>query len=274
MENKPRRRRPVQSVQPEQPDIPREPVTSQPSEVTEGSRRRAQGAPVVQAAPPHSNPAQPPRPPRPAAAQPERAEPPRPPRKPGKKKKKKKNKNRWLILIIIILLLLLIALGVIVYKVNERREFERYVFDTEAIEGRIQTMTEEEIQEELNRVVDEGMFNISIASSIVFDSKTKQGQARIENIAANHYHMQVDIFLNDTQELVYSSKLLRPGYALEYIELDKQLPPGEYEATAIFSAITQKELQLFGQAGAEIKLYITDENGSIPSRAAASTAAP
>ncbi|MBR4039475.1 MAG: hypothetical protein IKJ11_05180 [Clostridia bacterium] len=276
LENKPRRRAPAAASVTQEPAM--QAPQAQESQAAPQRRRRMPSEPQAVQPPvtgrqdaPQAAPRQAPLP---APEQP----PPPPPRqkKPAKKKKKKKNKTIWLILIIIILLLLLAALGVVVYKVNQQREFERYVFDTEAIEGRIQTMTEEEIQEELNRVVDEGMFNISIASSIVFDPKTKQGQARIENIAANHYHMQVDIFLNDTQELIYSSKLLRPGYSLEYIELDKQLAPGEYEATAVFSAITQQELQLFGQAGAEIRLYIMDENGRLPTPTPApqSTAAP
>ncbi|MBR6525268.1 MAG: hypothetical protein IKT57_04800 [Clostridia bacterium] len=178
----------------------------------------------------------------------------------------KKDKRKWWVILLICLLLLIMA-GVgtyFWYMGQQKAAFELYQFDTEALEGRIQQMTEEEIQAELNRVVEEGMFNISIASSIVFDGPGGQGQARIENIAANRYHMQVDIFLTDTWEKIYSGKLIRPGYSVEYITLDKQLPPGEYDVTAIFSAITQEEMQLFGQAGAQIKLYIPDENGYIP----------
>ena len=142
--------------------------------------------------------------------------------------------------------------------------YESYIFDTSAIEGRIQTMTEEEIQAELNRVVEEGMFNISIAASIIFDPETGEGQARIENVAANRYHMQVDITLDDTGETVYSSALIRPGYSIEYITLNTDLAPGVYNATATFSAITQEELQLFGQAAAQLQLYIPNPDGSFP----------
>ena len=142
--------------------------------------------------------------------------------------------------------------------------YDRYQFDTDAMEGRIQRMSDEEIRQELDRVVEEGMFNISIASSIVFESPDGEGQARIENIEENRYHMQVDIVLDETQEVIYSSKLIRPGYSIEYITLDRQLEPGEYDVTAMFSAITQEEMQLFGQAAAQIRIYVLDENGNIP----------
>ena len=108
------------------------------------------------------------------------------------------------------------------------------------------------------------MFNISIASAIVFESPTAEGEARIENIEANPYHMQVDIILDETGETIYQSKLIRPGYSIEKIRLEKELEPGEYPVTAVFSAITQEEMQLFGQAGAQIKIYILDENGRVP----------
>lgn len=170
-------------------------------------------------------------------------------------------------LIILLTVLLVAVLGAAAYFVFLRDTgYDRYEFDTDAMAGRIQTMTEEEIQAELNRIVEEGMFNISIASAIIFENPEAEGEARIENIEANHYHMQVDIFLDETGEKVYSSKLIKPGFSIEKITLSEELEPGEYDATAIFSAITQQEMQLFGTAGAQIKLYILDEDGRIPQR--------
>lgn len=176
-------------------------------------------------------------------------------RKAVRRTKRRKRLLKWIA--IYLFLLLAVVAAVLVWNYIENSEkFDRYQFDTAAMEGRIQTMTEEEIQRELNRVVEEGMFNISIASAIVFENPQAQGQARIENIQANRYHMQVDIVLDETGETVYSSKLIRPGYSIEYIQLEEELEPGVYDATAVFSAITQEEVQLFGQAAAQIKLHI------------------
>lgn len=174
----------------------------------------------------------------------------------------KKNRKIWPFVIIFLLVAALVA--VIWFAFFRDTGFERYEFDTEAMAGRIQQMSAEEIQAELNRVVEEGMFNISIASSIVFESPTGKGEARIENIEANHYHMQVDLILDETQEVIYSSKLIQPGYSIQHIKLNQKLEPGVYEATAIFSAITQQEQALFGQAAAQVTLYIPNEDGRIP----------
>ena len=172
-------------------------------------------------------------------------------------------KKKTSLIVAAVLLLCLIGFGLWFFLLRDKG-YDRYEFDTDAMAGRIQTMTEEEIQAELNRVVEEGMFNISIASAIVFETADGEGEARIENVAANNYHMQVDIILDESGKTVYSSKLIQPGYSIENIKLSQKLEPGEYEATAIFSAITKDEMELFGTAGAQIKLYVLDENGQIP----------
>jgi len=177
----------------------------------------------------------------------------------------KATKNKTMLVVLAVVLLCLIGFGLWFFLLRDTG-YERYEFDTDAMAGRIQTMSEEEIQAELNRVVEEGMFNISIASAIVFESPDGEGEARIENIAANNYHMQVDIFLKDSDKPVYSSKLIQPGYSIQMIKLNRELEPGEYEATAVFSAITKEEKQLFGTAGAEIKLYVLDEEGRVPQK--------
>lgn len=180
-------------------------------------------------------------------------------------RERKRKRRRLLIGIVLALLLLAIGTGTVLFAhYQSQPKFERYQFDTSAMLGRIQNMTEQEIQQELNRVVEEGMFNISIASSIVFEDAQAEGEARIENVPSNRYHMQVDIRLDETGELVYASDLIRPGYSIEKIRLNKKLAPGEYAATATFSAITQQEMQLFGQAAANIRLYVLDETGHVP----------
>lgn len=182
-------------------------------------------------------------------------------------------KNKLLPIILVGLLVIALGLGLWFFLLRDTG-YERYEFDVDAIAGRIQTLSEEEVQAELDRVVEEGMFNISIASSILFDPETGEGEARIENVEANRYHMQVDIFLDATGEKVYSSKLIKPGFSIEKIKLTKQLEPGKHEATAMFSAITQNEMQLFGQAGAQINLYVPDKDGNIPLEEPATEAKP
>lgn len=122
--------------------------------------------------------------------------------------------------------------------------------------GQLEGKTEEQIVEELNRIVEEGMFNISINTQISFPNGTAEGQAYIDNISANHYNMTVQIVLDDTGESVYQSGGIRPGQYIENITLSKALPKGSYKATAIFTAHDPEDQSEVGQAAAEVLLTV------------------
>lgn len=91
--------------------------------------------------------------------------------------------------------------------------------------------SEKEIQEELNKVVEEGMFNISIASVVTVDENGADAMARIENIAANHHHMKVTITLDGETEPIYESAGIAPGQYIEHVKLKRTLSAGTYSAT-------------------------------------------
>lgn len=131
------------------------------------------------------------------------------------------------------------------------------VRDTAALAGQLENKTEEEIIAELNRVVDEGMFNIAINSYITFPDAKGEGVANIENVPGNRYNMTVSIVLDDTGETVYQSKGIKPGQYIQKIRLDEELPEGFYYATAVFTAYAQDEAHTrVGQAAAKIQLEV------------------
>lgn len=172
-----------------------------------------------------------------------------------KKKEKKNKKALWLL---ILLLLLIIAGGSIwflVFRQDDELNDDDF-FDPAAVTGILPGMSEEEIRAELDRVVEEGMLNISISSGISFADGKSQGQANINNVEANNYIFKVVITLNDTGETVYESGGIRPGQYIQYIELEKELEAGEYAATATFTAYTQDTRQIVGNAAAGLTLYV------------------
>lgn len=129
-------------------------------------------------------------------------------------------------------------------------------FDEDAKEGFLPTLSEEEIQEELNRIVEEGMFNVSIGSVLDFKNAKSKAVANIENIPANRYYMSVDITLDDTGETVYSSKGIKPGQYIDEISLSKALAPGEYPATARFTAYQPETYEVEGHVAVKIYIYV------------------
>lgn len=130
------------------------------------------------------------------------------------------------------------------------------LFDPDAQTGQAPYKTQEEIQAELDRVIEEGMFNISIASAIQFDDGASPGTAYIENVPGNHYLMKVTITEDSSGEQLYESGVLQPNQFIEQIVLARDLEPGTYDATATFLALDPTTYEEVGQAAAKITLNI------------------
>lgn len=129
-------------------------------------------------------------------------------------------------------------------------------FDLNAQEGQAPYKTQEEMQAELDRIVEEGMFNISIASVIQFEDGASSGKAYIENVPGNRYLMQVTIVLDDDGETVFETKAVKPGQYIEDITLTKDLDQGTYPATATFTALDQESHEEVGKAAAKVTLNV------------------
>lgn len=130
------------------------------------------------------------------------------------------------------------------------------LFDPNAQSGQAPYKTPEEIQAELDRVVEEGMFNISIASVIEFPDGASPGTAYIENVPGNRYLMQVTVTLDQSGEAVYESKALKPDSYIGNITLSKDLDAGDYPATATFTALDPDSHEEVGRAAAKVTLVV------------------
>lgn len=122
--------------------------------------------------------------------------------------------------------------------------------------GQLDGKTEDEIRAELDRIVEEGMFNISIARTVTLETGNSEGEFRIENSPANRYNMQVDIALADTGEVIYSSDIIEPNYHIQYAKLDKVLPAGTYNCIATFHALDPETDDEIGQAACAITIIV------------------
>lgn len=162
-------------------------------------------------------------------------------------------RKRTRLLIVLLLLLLLCGAAAAVWLAGGGgNDF----FDPAARNGQAPYKSQEEMQAELDRIVEEGMFNISIASVIEFDAPSSPGKAYIENVPGNRYHMSVAITLDDTGEVLYESKGLAPGSYIEDIQLARNLEAGSHNATATFTAFDKDTFEEAGKAAAKISLVV------------------
>lgn len=157
--------------------------------------------------------------------------------------------------LLLVILLLLLAIGGI-FLWNYLQKEKEAAADRDARMGILPGMSEEDIQKRLNQTVAEGMMNVSINPSPVFKDGSSKGNLRIENIKANHYSYIVTIYLDENNEEVYRSGLLKPGYYIEKARLNKNLKKGNYPATALFEAYQDGRKETIGAAAVKIILQI------------------
>lgn len=128
--------------------------------------------------------------------------------------------------------------------------------DPNAAVGQLEGKTQEEIQAELDRIVEEGMFNISIASTVQLEDGTSEAELRIENVPNNPYLMKVEITRDDTGDTIYTSGLIEPNHHIQKAKLDVDLDAGDYPCTAVFYAHDKEDEHLIGQAAAKLTVQV------------------
>lgn len=165
---------------------------------------------------------------------------------------KKKRKTGLVIVLVIAIILIAAAVMFALFTCNGENEGSRRAGTLGQLEGK----TREEIQAELDRVVEEGMFNISIASVAQFADGASEGELRIENVPGNRYLMQVDIVLEDTGETVYESGIIEPDHHIQKDRLLVNLPKGSYDAIATFRALDPSTEEEVGTAAAKMVIQV------------------
>lgn len=130
------------------------------------------------------------------------------------------------------------------------------VYDESAVSGGWESLTEEEIVASLNEKLEEGLINISMNTSPVFADGTSEGNLMIVNEEVNNYPQVVELFRNNTGELIYTSGAIPVGSKIERAALDVDLEAGTYECTAMFHSVDPDTGETVGSAGAVITITV------------------
>lgn len=176
----------------------------------------------------------------------------------GRRENGKEKKKKWLLLLLLLLFIALLA-GIFIYRKAGPKS--RYELDRNALEGFLPGRTEEEIQAELNRIIDEGRVNISVnVQPVVKDGKIDIG---LENVPANNYCLQADVFLYPEKgntkkaEKIYSSGVVKQEHYIAQGDAKTKAAPGEYDGLAVIHALDPDTMEEIGSTG--VTLVITVE---------------
>ena len=164
-------------------------------------------------------------------------------------KKKKRNK----IVVVIIMLILLILL------LSRCCSSCSYMSPSDISQGGIewnQPKASRDLQAEIDKAVEQGMFNVFMNTNIVFKDGQSKGNLLIQNAETNTYPMYVEIYNNDN--LLYKSDIIEPGYKIEEAKLDTVLSKGTYDCTAYFYVTDNNKEEVQNKIGLNIKITVNN----------------
>lgn len=112
-------------------------------------------------------------------------------------------------------------------------------------------LTQEQIQEMLNREVEESTISFSINSMPVFNGKV--GRIVFANPPFNAHDIDLTVYL-DGKEIVKTGKI-KPNQYIDQIELlGDALKTGEYKGTGVITAYNQETGEIVGQSQVEMDI--------------------
>lgn len=167
-------------------------------------------------------------------------------------KKKKRNK---IIAFLIMLLLLLLLLTRCCSSCSNMTPSDTSDISQGEIEWN-QPRASRDLQAEIDKAVEQGMFNVFMNTNIAFQDGQSKGNMMIQNIETNRYPMYVEIYHDDT--LLYKSDIIDPGYKIEEAKLDTPIPKGTYDCTAYFYVTDSNKQEVQNKIGLNIKITVNN----------------
>lgn len=169
------------------------------------------------------------------------------------------SKKKKRLLLILLLLFITAAAGGLYYYFSTKTEPVQVV-SGDYLPGTkdAKKMNDQELKAAEQKAVDASKFNMVIKSEAVFETGDSQGSLYIQNPIENGYPINVVIRLDSTNEQIYSSGAIQPGYEITGATLEKKLAKGEYPATATFNIYDSKTNKKRGEVQAGITIQINN----------------
>ena len=94
--------------------------------------------------------------------------------------------------------------------------------------------------------------------SITIPAGTKDVSVELMNPEENQVYFQISFYLPDTEETIYTSRMIKPGQHLYEITLEKEMAAGEYPLTVRYDTFSADEA-MTPRNGAEVNCTLIVE---------------
>ena len=173
------------------------------------------------------------------------------------KKDKNTKRNRTIITTVAIVIVLAITIVLLVNSCSGGVVSNpNILFDPNATNDDVVERSEQDILDELNQKVEDGMINISMNLNPYFESGTSKGNLLINNSERNKHPQYVTIIRDDTGETIYKSGGIKVGSRIDKAALDVNLSAGVYDCTATFTQYDEETSTVLGSAAARLTITV------------------
>ena len=107
--------------------------------------------------------------------------------------------------------------------------------------------------------VEEGSYQVILNQIPTFPSQTRACNIQFENPKGNQYSSRLGLYLKESGDLLGNTRLVKPGQYIETLDLNQELPVGEYPVIARIELFTGKEPA--GSLQIEINIRVTETGG-------------
>jgi len=168
-----------------------------------------------------------------------------------KEEKGPNKKKKWLLL----LLLLLIILGVGAWLLFSGTKDSEPIYSADLLPA-IGDARDRDIADIAQEIADAHYFTLIINPTVTFADGNSVGDIGIINPATNVYPIAVEITLEETNEIIYSSGGILPNQEILEAKLDKSLPKGTHKALATVNIYDPETKEKQGATQADITIIV------------------
>lgn len=173
-------------------------------------------------------------------------------------RKTKKNKLVGKILLAIALIILMLLLLKQCYNNEMDNPMGPQGNNSAIVDGELDLMDYEQIKAGLQAEVDKSYMNLIINLNPVFNGLNEKGNLFIQNSASNRSNIQVHIYLEETNDLIYVSPILKPNQSVpeDVLTNTENLTTGTHKCLAMFSVLNPETGEKTSETGIKINLTI------------------
>lgn len=181
-----------------------------------------------------------------------------------KENTEKKSKNTIVIIIAALVIVIAALVVCVVILLTKQKEEQAPIpesgnaANTSVLDrGIVDNDNVEDIMNEMDEKVSEGMFECKMTTAWTFDDgKSSAPNAYVANVENNLYTLYFDVYEETTNELLYSSPMLPVGTEIKNFKLDKELPAGEYDAVVMYTMVDEN-LEEVSSVGFKVTISVS-----------------